>query len=99
MSVRNVRKLQCGAATMPCVRPAPDHGQSVMSLPLEMMLQNDGSAAAGTAVSVSFVKELEALRGGGTRLSWSKQPASARTRAALPTHGELQALTEPACCR
>jgi hypothetical protein len=92
LNVRNVRKLQCGSATMPCVRPAPDHAQSVMSLPLEMALQRDST------VAVFFVKELEALRLAGTKLSWVGQPRSKQTQAALPTHAELQPLTGTRCC-
>ena len=96
MAVKNVRKLSCGSPTMPCVKPAPTHGQSVMSLPLEMALKR--TADGRPTVAMWFVPELRVLRVNSSRRVWRDLPPSAVPKGALPTHAELQPLPAPGCC-
>ena len=99
-TVKNVRKLQCGGKAMPCVQPALMHGQSVMSLPLEMML-SPSSTEQRPVVDLRFVPELAALRiaGATTTQHWGVQPASPLPKDPLrPTHAELAKSTLAQSC-
>ena len=85
---------------MRCTQPAPTHAQSVMSLPLEMML-SPRSTEQYPIVELRFVPELVALRiaSATATQNWGSQPPSPLPNDPLrPTHAELAKSTLAQSC-